>query len=90
MIEENEFPKTTAQVDFDAVTERLIYIRKRLGYNKTDFAKSIGITKSNYGQIENRKRKLSVDQIYRIFVVHSVPMEYLLAGQVTNLPEKLR
>jgi len=57
---------------------------------KVAFADSIGITKSNYGQVEKGNRKLSVDQIYNIFIVYGVPMEYVLAGQEANLPEKFR
>jgi len=77
-------------VDHDAVRQRVTFIRERLGMTKVAFADSIGITKSNYGQVEKGNRKLSVDQIYNIFIVYGVPMEYVLAGQEANLPEKFR
>lgn len=83
-------PRKFQQIDRDAFRQRIIYVREKIGFSKTDFAASIGISKSNYSQVESGKRMLTVDQIYNAFVVHGVPMEYLIAGQEANLPERLR
>ncbi|WP_416588841.1 MULTISPECIES: helix-turn-helix domain-containing protein [unclassified Phaeobacter] len=83
-------PRKLQQVDRDAFRLRLNYIRERTGLSGKDFAESIGISKSNYSQVEKGNRMLTVDQIYNIFVIYGVPMEYLIAGQETNLPEKFR
>lgn len=76
------------QVDRDKFLERLIFIRERLEMSKSEFAASIGITKSNYTQVEKGKRMLTVDQVYNLFIVHGVPMEYILAGRTTDLPKR--
>ena len=83
-------PREYSTVDREAFARRLTYVREKLGLSKKDFAESIGITKSNYTQVEKGERMLTVDQIYRAFIVHGVPMEYLLVGQETRLPESLR
>ena len=58
--------------------------------SKSDFADSIGVTKSNFRQVELGNRMLTVDQIYNLFVIHGVPMEYVLAGKEIDLPERYR
>lgn len=83
-------PRDHSAVDRTAFARRLTYVRETLGLSKKDFAESIGITKSNYSQVEKSERMLTVDQLYRLFMVHGVPMEYLLVGQETRLPEIFR
>lgn len=90
MTERASPPRRLQQVDRDAVRARLTYIREKTGLSKKDFAESIGISKSNYSQVESGNRMLTVDQIYNVFVIYGVPMEYLIAGQESNLPEKFR
>jgi antitoxin component HigA of HigAB toxin-antitoxin module len=58
--------------------------------NKADFAKSIGLSKSNYRQVEVGARLLTVGQIYTLYMTHGVPMEYLLTGQQSSLPSKFK
>ncbi len=77
-------------VDRTAVIHRLQHIRQCLELNKTTFAVSIGISKSNYSQIESGARMLTVDQIYTIFMTYGVPMDYLVAGRAENLPGRFR
>jgi len=83
-------PRSNDIVDREAFTRRLIYIREKLGMSKKDFGESLGVTKSNYSQVEKGERMLTVDQLYRLFIVYGVPMEYLLVGQETRLPELFR
>ena len=90
MTERTSPPRRLKQVDREAFRLRLSYIREKTGLSAKDFAESIGISKSNYSQVESGNRMLTVDQIYNVFVVYGVPMEYLLAGQETNLPDKFR
>jgi len=78
------------RVDRAAFQRRITFVRERTGLAKQAFAASIGVSKSNYTQVEMGNRMLTVDQIFRVFVVYGVPMEYLLAGQETNLPERFR
>lgn len=70
--------------------KRLVFIRERLGLTKSAFAESVGITKSNYTQVEAGRRMLTVDQMYALFMVHGVPIEYLMCGQELNLPDKFK
>ncbi|MGC0225173.1 helix-turn-helix domain-containing protein [Pseudooceanicola nitratireducens] len=85
-----QIPRQNHTVDRDAFAQRLVYVREKLGLSKTEFATSLGLSKSNYGQVEAGNRMLTVDQIYKCFIVHGVPMEYLLAGQEARLPDHLR
>lgn len=83
-------PRQLQTVDRDAFRARLQWVRERTGLTKAAFADSIGITRSNYSQAEAGKRMLTVDQIFNIYVVYGVPMEYLLIGRETGLPEQFR
>ncbi|MDE4303590.1 helix-turn-helix transcriptional regulator [Phaeobacter gallaeciensis] len=90
MTERASPPRKLQQVDREAFQARIIYIREKSGLSKKDFAESIGVSKSNYSQVESGNRMLTVDQLYNVFVIYGVPMEYLLAGQESNLPDKFR
>lgn len=83
-------PRKKLEIDREAFRRRITFVRERLGLSKTDFAESIGLSKSNYGQIEKGNRMLTVDQVYAVWVVHGVPMEYLMAGREAELPERFR
>lgn len=83
-------PRRMPTVERSIVAQRLLFIRERLGVNKTQMAESIGMSKSNYGQVEAGNRMLTVDQMYCLFVIHGVPMEYTIAGLETNLPVQFR
>ena len=83
-------PRQILSVDREAFRDRLVYIRKKTGMSAQDFGASIGLPKGNYSQVEKGKRLLTVDQIYNVYVRYGVPMEYLIAGQETNLPARFR
>ena len=83
-------PRKLQAIDREAFRDRLQYIREKSGLSKKDFGESIGLSKSNYGQAEAGKRMLTVDQIFAIFVVYGVPIEYLLIGREVDLPERFR
>lgn len=85
-----QIPRERHNVDRQALGRRLAYIRGKLGMNGPEFADTIGLTKSNLSQVEKGNRLLTVDQIYRCFIVHGVPMEYLLVGQEARLPDHLK
>ncbi|WP_010137563.1 helix-turn-helix domain-containing protein [Oceanicola sp. S124] len=87
MAVEPKIPRENQSVDREAFARRVTFVREKLGLTKKDFADSIGITKSNYSQVEQGNRMLTVDQLYRCFLVHGVPMEYLLVGQEARLPQ---
>jgi len=74
-------PRQIHTVDRDAFRLRLQYTREASGLSKAAFGESIGLSKSNYGQVEAGNRLLTVDQIYNLFMIHGVPMEYLVAGR---------
>jgi DNA-binding transcriptional regulator YiaG len=90
MTERTSPPRKLQQIDRDAFRLRIAYIREKTELSKKDFAESIGISKSNYSQVESGNRMLTVDQIYNVFVIYGIPMEYLIAGQETNLPDRFR
>lgn len=90
MTYEPQIPRENQSVDRVAFARRVTFVREKLGLSKKDFADSIGITKSNYSQVEQGNRMLTVDQIYRCFLVHNVPMEYLLVGQEARLPDAFK
>lgn len=83
-------PRSPHTIDRDAFRKRLQWVRERSGMSKKDFGESIGMPKGNYGQVEAGNRMLTVDQMYNLYVVHGVPLEYLLMGRETELPERFR
>jgi len=83
-------PRPTQAIDREAFRQRVSWVQEKSEMTKAAFAESIGITKSNYRQVELGKRLLTVEQIYNAFVVHGIPMEYLLTGRQTDLPAKYR
>lgn len=83
-------PRTLHAVDREAFRLRLQWIRECSGLSKKDFGESIGLPKGNYGQVEAGNRMLTVDQIYNVYMVYGVPMEYLMMGREENLPPKFR
>jgi len=46
--------------------KKLKDLREKLGYSKTEMARSLGISKTYYWQIEHKKRNLSYKMAYRI------------------------
>ncbi|MFY0633653.1 MAG: helix-turn-helix transcriptional regulator [Vannielia sp.] len=83
-------PRSPQTIDREAFRKRLQWVRERSGLSKTDFAESIGMPKGNYGQVESGNRMLTVDQMYTVYVVHGVPLEYLVMGRETDLPDRFR
>lgn len=83
-------PRKLHTVDREAFRYRIQYVREKSGLSKKDFGESIGMPKGNYGQVEAGNRLLTVDQMYNLYMVYGIPMEYLLVGRETDLPEKFR
>jgi hypothetical protein len=89
MPESNDSPHPP-QIDREAFRARVAWVQCRSGLNKVEFAASIGLSKSNYRQVELGSRLLTVGQIYTLYMTHGVPMEYLLTGQQSGLPDKFK
>ncbi|MBR9766001.1 MAG: helix-turn-helix domain-containing protein [Rhodobacteraceae bacterium] len=70
-----------AQVERKDMARRLARARIAAGMSMVDFANSIGIAKSNYSQVEQGKRMLTVDQLYRCWRVHGISIHHLLGGE---------
>lgn len=50
-----------------AIKNRLLEIRLKLGYKTSkDFAKFLGVGKSNYSLIENNKKQVTLEQAFII------------------------
>jgi len=76
--------------DRDAALYRLQRVQEKSGLTKSDFAASLGIAKSDYRMVEVGDRFLTVDQLYRLYMRHGVPMEYIVLGHEKDLPERFR
>lgn len=60
---------------------RLKKIRKVLGLDQKPFCEEIGITQSNYSQIETGRTKISIDFIKKIVETYNVNPYFLLFGE---------
>nr|WP_181718650.1 helix-turn-helix transcriptional regulator [Pedobacter sp.]QJS06230.1 transcriptional regulator, XRE family [Pedobacter sp.] len=57
--------------------KRLRLIRKALGYNQNDFAKSIGLTQGGYSDIERGKNGISKQIKQMLVLVHKINLAFL-------------
>ncbi len=70
---------------------KLKEIRNRHGYTVQQLADKIGISKSYYSQLENRRRRLSYDMAAKIAKVFSMkPDQIFYEDHITIKEEKRR
>lgn len=61
--------------------ERLREVRKALGLNQTEFAKSLGINQSSYSLIEVGRISMADRYIKTICALYGIDEEWLLTGK---------
>ncbi|MCK4762028.1 MAG: helix-turn-helix transcriptional regulator [Candidatus Aminicenantes bacterium] len=67
--------------DLKEFAERLKKVRESLGFNRLNFGKSIGISKSVYSNIEAAITKPTFPLFLNISRVHNVNLRFLLHGE---------
>jgi len=65
----------------NAILEKIIYRRKRLGLSQTDVAKKLKITLSGYYKVETGKTKLDIMRLIEISEVLNVKLDYFLKDE---------
>lgn len=73
-----------------SIGERLKTVRKLMGYTQEEIAKTFQMGRPRYSDIENGKRHLSVEELYRFADFYQRPLRYFLAQhKVSSDPFKV-
>lgn len=72
-------PRPKREIDQE-VNERIRAVRKAIGKNQEEFAKSLGVSGGSIAQIETNKHNASMQTINTICITYGVNKEWLLDG----------
>jgi transcriptional regulator with XRE-family HTH domain len=76
-------PIDAVMINDDDIIQRLIAVRKKLGYEKqADFAKALGLGKNVYNPFEKGTRPLTLDAARRIRKRFGISADWLLFGDI--------
>lgn len=84
-----EIPPMAAPDDIKQIADRLIATREAMGLNQSEFAKTIGLTKSTYNPFEKKGRRITLDAALRMWKVHRIPLHWTYLGDPSDLPVKI-
>lgn len=63
------------------IGKRIREERKALGFNQSDLAKEIGLTRTSVVNIEVGRQRLPIHMLYRVAIALSIPINDLLPGE---------
>jgi len=76
----------TFEIALKGIPERFLIARKRLGYDQSEMASLLGMSRTTYTNIENGKRGVSVELILQMHELLNLPFDWLLKGK-GEIPE---
>lgn len=68
----------------DRVCQQLKVLREIKGLKQIEMAQILNITQCNYSQIENKKRKIDIEQIAIIADEFDLPLDWFFCRDVEN------
>lgn len=63
-----------------AVGKRVYDFRDSLGYRQAKFADSIGISVTFLSEVENGRKGMSIDTLYRLCSIYNISSDYFVMG----------
>ncbi|WP_024860089.1 helix-turn-helix domain-containing protein [Ruminococcus flavefaciens] len=71
------------------LNERLREVRKKLHLSQENVSKAIGINRTAIVEIENGRRKVSVDELAKFSELFRIPVDELMNGRANELPAQM-
>lgn len=69
------------------VGQKLLSIRKELGYNQQDVAEIIGISRASLSYYEKGERSLDIETLYKLAAFYEISIDYLFGLKNSQNPE---
>ena len=82
--------KNVEEDSFERIAERLEWLRNHYKMSQTQFAESIGASKTQYNNWKQARQRLSLDSALRINQSYGTSLDFLFLGRLETLPDHLR
>lgn len=73
----------------DAISHRLLLLRKALGYSQVFMAKVMGQSPSTWAMYETGDRRISIDQALKLCATVGASLDWIYRGNIHTLPADL-
>lgn len=75
--------------DIDAIGTRLRVTREALGWTQVEMCRRTGIKEQAWNNYEQGRRRIAIDQAYKVVVATGVSLDWIYWGSTLTLPARI-